>query len=56
MEEIKELSYLAYYDYETKTVYILEPVKTKSLELIRRWLIKNQYFFRNIIIGKPDIW
>lgn len=56
MIRIKEmLKYETYYDYETKTVYIRDKVKVRDLHDIRVWLIDNGYYFKNIIIGRPDL-
>lgn len=46
------LKYETYYEYQTKTIYIMEKIKTRHLPGIRAWLIENGYAFENIIIGK----
>ncbi len=47
------LKYEIYWEEDSKTVFILSPVKVKHLEDIKYQLLYNGYYYKNLIIGRP---
>lgn len=52
---IKTKIYHIMYDKETKTIYIDAPFPVRQLRKLRKYLDYKLIYYKNIIIGRPDI-
>ncbi len=55
IEILPECKYKIEWEEETKTAYILDPIKVCYLEDIEIMLILNGYRYKNIKVGNPNV-